>query len=77
MLSLRMGVNDHTLTFAFANILHIKEAVEERIDKLRGHYHKLRKLLFQSRVKLVIFLRCNLKILLQLPSQSARIIGHI
>ena len=70
MLSLRMGVNDHTLTLEFVNILHIIETVEERIDKLRGHYHKLRKLLFQSRVKLVIFLRCNLKILLQLPRQS-------
>lgn len=76
MLSLRMGVNDHTLTSRFAYILHIIETVEERIDKLRSHYHELRKLLLQSRVKLVIFLRCNLKILLQLPRLLVWVIDH-
>ena len=70
MLSLWMRVNNHALTSGFADALHVIETVEERIDKLRGHNHKLRELLLQRRVNLIIFLCGNLEILLQLPGRQ-------
>ena len=70
MLSLRKRVNNCGPILGFADILHIIETVEEWIDKLCSHNHKLRKLLLQRCVKLIVFLRRELKILLQLSGQS-------
>lgn len=54
--------------------LHVIIGMEQRIDELGSELHESRKILFEHVVNIIIFIRCYLKVLLELRTPIRKMV---
>lgn len=54
------------------DVLHVEERMEQRVDELGRHLHESRQLVLHGSVDVLVFVRGNLEILLELRALGVR-----